>query len=199
MLTLHPAWIQLLIQISLHITPFHKMKTQIKRPLMYLITPNPAHLHFLKPFSIHPLETRNDPLSTPSYISNVTPNYSPLTSERSNNSSPEHTQISYELDNLITLQQQLQHPQTVTIHQLSSNITSSNSSNPTPSTNYTPSLDQTSKSNQSSSSTNRAYTSPFFLNFTYYIKDTNFQNILRNYDPITQMYKFCPLTKRPST
>ena len=39
------------------------------------------------------------------------------------------------------------------------------------------------------------YTSPFFLNFTYCIKNTNLQGILRNYDPITQMYIFCPLTK----
>ena len=45
---------------------------------------------------------------------------------------------------------------------------------------------------------NSKYTSPFFLNFTYCIKDTNLQPtilILRNYDPITQMYLFCPLTK----
>ena len=39
------------------------------------------------------------------------------------------------------------------------------------------------------------YSSPFFLNFTYCIKNTNFQGILRNYDPVTQMYIFCPLTK----
>ena len=37
--------------------------------------------------------------------------------------------------------------------------------------------------------------SPFFLNFTYCIKDTNLHGILRNYDPITQMYIFCPITK----
>ena len=42
---------------------------------------------------------------------------------------------------------------------------------------------------------NSKYSSPFFLNFTYCIKNTNFQGILRNYDPITQMYIFCPLTK----
>ena len=35
----------------------------------------------------------------------------------------------------------------------------------------------------------------FFLNFTYCIKDTNLHGILRNYDPITQMYIFCPITK----
>ena len=39
------------------------------------------------------------------------------------------------------------------------------------------------------------YTSPFFLIFTYCFKSTNFQGILRNYDPITQMYIFSTLTK----
>ena len=42
---------------------------------------------------------------------------------------------------------------------------------------------------------NSKYTSPFFRNFTYCIKDTNLQGTLRNYDPITQMYIFCPLNK----
>ena len=42
---------------------------------------------------------------------------------------------------------------------------------------------------------NSKYTSPFFLNFTYCIKDTNLHGILRNFDPITQMYIFCPITK----
>ena len=42
---------------------------------------------------------------------------------------------------------------------------------------------------------NSKYTSPYFLNFTYCIKDTNLHGIIRNYDPITQMYIFCPITK----
>ena len=42
---------------------------------------------------------------------------------------------------------------------------------------------------------NSKYTSPFFLNFIYCIKGTNFQGILRSYEPITQMYIFCPLTQ----
>ena len=42
---------------------------------------------------------------------------------------------------------------------------------------------------------NSKYTFPFFLNFTYCIKDTNLHGILRNYDPVTQMYIFCPITK----
>ena len=68
--------------------------------------------------------------STPSSISNVTPTYSPLTSETSDNNSSVNTQISHELDDFITLQQQLQHPQTLTIHQLSQSIISSNTINP---------------------------------------------------------------------
>ena len=41
---------------------------------------------------------------------------------------------------------------------------------------------------------NSKYTSPFFLIFTYCINFLNLQGILRNYDPIGQMYVFCPLT-----
>ena len=46
-----------------------------------------------------------EPPSPPSSISNVTPTYSPLTSEPSDNNSSVNTQISHELDNFITLQQ----------------------------------------------------------------------------------------------
>ena len=42
---------------------------------------------------------------------------------------------------------------------------------------------------------NLKYTSPIFLNFTYCIKNTNLHGILRNYDQVTQMYMFCPITK----
>ena len=69
----------------------------------------------------HPLPS----FSTPSYASQVTPTYSPFNSDRSHNNSPDHIQISEELDNSITLQQQLTHPHTLTIHQLSSTVTSS--------------------------------------------------------------------------
>ena len=67
-----------------------------------------------------------------------------------------NTQLSHELDNLITLQQQLQYPQTLTIHQLSLSIISSNPSTPTHSSNYIPLQNPTSPSTPSSS-TNRAY------------------------------------------
>ena len=61
-------------------------------------------------------QAQTDSPSTISRISQVTPTYSPFANERSNNNSPDNTQISYELNNLITLQQQVQHPHTLTIH-----------------------------------------------------------------------------------
>ena len=112
---------------------------------------------FQPPFqTIHPQPTNNSPSSI-SHTSLLTPTNFPFTNDHSNNDSPETTQISQELDNLITLQQQIQHPHTLTIHQLSSNITLSNPPTPTPSSDYTPSLDQSSTSTNSSSTTNRAY------------------------------------------
>ena len=42
---------------------------------------------------------------------------------------------------------------------------------------------------------NSKYTSPFLLSFTYCIKDTNLQRIIRNYDLKRQMYIFCPITR----
>ena len=101
----------------------------------------------------------NNPLpsvSTPSYASQVTPTYSSFHSDRSSNS-PDIPQISQELDNFITLQQQLLHPNTLTINQISSTIESSNPPTPTPSSAYTASIAQSSTSTESSNSTNRAY------------------------------------------
>ena len=54
----------------------------------------------------HPLPS----FSTPSYASQVTPTYSPFNSDRSNKNSPDTIQISEELDNFITLEQQLTYP-----------------------------------------------------------------------------------------
>ena len=96
-------------------------------------------------------------VSTPSYASQVIPTYSPLHSDRSYNNSPDILQISEENDNFITLQQQLIHPNTLTIHQLSSTKTSSNPPTPTPSSAYTPSLAQSSTSTETPTSTHRAY------------------------------------------
>ena len=78
--------------------------------------------------------------STPSHASQINPTHSLFNSERSNNNSLNNVQISEELDNFITLQQQLPHPCTLTIHQLSSTVTSSNPPTPTPLSDYTQSL-----------------------------------------------------------
>ena len=112
---------------------------------------------FSKP-PFQPIPTNNPlpPISTPSYASQVTPTYSPFHSDRPSNS-PDTPQISQELDNFITLQQQLIHPNTRTINQISSTIESSNPPTPTPSSAYTASLAQSSTSTESSNSTNRAY------------------------------------------
>ena len=85
------------------------------------------------------------------------PTYSPFNNERSTNNSPDNIQFSEELDSFLTLQQQLRSPHTVTIHQLSSTITSSIPPTPTPISDYTPSLAHSSTSTESSNSTNRAY------------------------------------------
>ena len=94
--------------------------------------------------------------STPYHASQITPIYSPFNSERSNNNFPDNVQISEELDNFITLQQKLTYPHTLTIHQLSSTVTSSNPQTPTPLSDYTPSSAQSSTSTEISTSINRA-------------------------------------------
>ena len=86
----------------------------------------------------------------------MTPTYSPLHSDRSYNNTPDTPQISQELDNFITLQQQIIHPNTLTIHQLSSTVTSSNPPTHTPSA-YTPSLAQSSTYTETPTCTHRAY------------------------------------------
>ena len=101
----------------------------------------------------------NNPLpsiSTPSYASQVTPTYSSFHSDRSSNS-PDTPQISQELDNFITLQQQPFHLENSTINQISSTIESSNPPTPTPASAYTASLAPSSTSTELSNSTNRAY------------------------------------------
>ena len=84
------------------------------------------------PFQPIPLNNPLPSVSTPSYASHVTPTYSPFHFDRSSNS-PDTPQISQELDNFITLQQQLIHPNILTINQISSTIESSNPPTPTPS------------------------------------------------------------------
>ena len=89
-------------------------------------------------------QARSESPSTLSHVSQVTPTYSLFTDERSTNNSLDNTQISNELNNLITLQQQVQHQKILTIHRLSSTITSSNPQTPKPSSDYTLSLAQSS-------------------------------------------------------
>ena len=77
----------------------------------------PSPSTFSKP-PFQPIQSQNQCASpsTPSHVSQVTPTYFPFTTERSLNNSPDNTQTSYELNNLITVQQQIQHPHTLTIH-----------------------------------------------------------------------------------
>ena len=92
-------------------------------------------------------------LSTPSYPSQVTPTYTPSLSDRSTTNSLDIPQISSELENYITLQQQIIHPNTLTLNHLSSMTTNSGPSTPTPLSDYT----QSSTSTETSTSANRAY------------------------------------------
>ena len=125
--------------------------------------PSPSNNFHTNPsiFSHPPFQPMlpNNPVptnSTPSYASQVTPTYSSHHSDRSSNS-PDTPQISPELDNFITLQQQPYHLDTPTINHISSTIDSSNPPTPTPSSIYTESLAPSSTSTESSLSTNRAY------------------------------------------
>ena len=83
----------------------------------------PSSSTFFQP-SFQPIhsQVKIEPPSPPSSIFNVTPIYSTLTNEPSDNNSSVNTQLSHELDNFITHQQQLQQPQKLTIHQLSQSI-----------------------------------------------------------------------------
>ena len=92
-------------------------------------------------------------LSTPSYPSQVTPTYPSSLTDRSTNNSPDIPQLSSELDNYITLQQQITHHDTFTINHLSSLTANSGPSTPTPLSDHT----QSQNSTETSTSTNRAY------------------------------------------
>ena len=83
--------------------------------------PHPAPRPFLNPETLTSQKLPFNPSycvspSTPSHVSQITPTYSPFTTERSTNHSPDNTQTSDELNNLITLQQQVQYPHIRTIH-----------------------------------------------------------------------------------
>ena len=122
-------------------------------PALSTHTPTSSTTFSKPPF--RPIQSHSQHTS-PYTPSQATPTYSPFNNERSTNNSPDFIQLSEELDNFITLQQQLLSPHTLTIRQLSSTITSSNPLTPTPISDYTPSLAHSSTSTKSSNSTNRA-------------------------------------------
>ena len=72
-----------------------------------------------------PDETYPDPFS----YTDATPILSPMTSDPHDLHRPVDEELENELDNFITLEQQVQKPNTLTIHHLSQTITSSVSSN----------------------------------------------------------------------
>ena len=117
-------------------------------------TPTSSTIFSKPPFQSLQTQSQHTSPYTPSQ---VTPTYSPFNNERSTNNSSDNIQTSEELDNFISLQQQLISPHTLTIHQLSSTITSSNPPTPTQISDYTPSLAHSFTSTESSNSTNRAY------------------------------------------
>ena len=123
------------------------------------------------PFQPLPSQIKIEPPSTPSFISNVTPQYSPLTSNLSDNNSSAHMQKTHELENFITLQQQLQHPQTLPIHQLSQSVKSSNPTSPT-------------LSSTPSSSTNH-----------FKLTQKNFSKYVYRFSPSTYIFFHTPMTK----
>ena len=63
-------------------------------------------------------QTTNETSPAPSSHTDVTPIYSPLTSDSPDSNYPVDTELENKLDNFMILQQKLQHPHTLTIHQL---------------------------------------------------------------------------------
>ena len=74
--------------------------------------------------------TSNEPSPAPSSHTDATLILSPMTSDPPDPPSPVNEELENLLDNFITLQQQLQNPNTIKIHHLLQSITSSESSNP---------------------------------------------------------------------
>ena len=123
-------------------------------PSLSTHTPTSSTTFSKPPF--RPIQSHSQHTS-PYTPSQVTRTYSPFNNERSTNNSPDNLQLSEELDFFITLQQQLLSPRSLTNHQLSSTITTSNPPTPTPISDYTPSLAHSSTSTESSNNSNRAY------------------------------------------
>ena len=73
--------------------------------------------------------TPDEPFSAPSSFTDATPILSPMIGDQPDTPSPIDEELENELDIFITLQQQLQNPNTLTIHHLLQSITSAESSN----------------------------------------------------------------------
>ena len=76
-----------------------------KYHLIFGIQPSHEDLKIAKILNL--VQVKIEPFSPPSSNSHVTPIYSTLTSESSDNNDQDHAQTPHELDNFITLQQQL--------------------------------------------------------------------------------------------
>ena len=95
---------------------------------------SPACPLFCNPSSVHstpqlPMNCHQPLLPHPN--SRRIPNSLPNDQRPTRHPSPVNVELENELDNIITLQQQIQNPNTLTTHHLSQSVTSSNSSNPT--------------------------------------------------------------------
>ena len=96
--------------------------SDIETPDIFANSEPSSSTFFQPPFQPIHSQVIIEPPSPPSSIFNVTPIYSTLTNKPSDNNSSVNTQISHELDNFITHQRQLQHTQTLAIHQISQSI-----------------------------------------------------------------------------
>ena len=92
------------------------------------------------PFQPFHSQVTIEPSSPPSFHNDENPTYSLLTGDPSDHSSPVDTELENEPNNFKTLQQQLQHANTLTFHNLSQTMTSSESSNPASTTEETRAL-----------------------------------------------------------
>ena len=97
----------------------------------------PSPSNFRNPPSDHSIPQHPMNLPQPLIPTLMQLQFSPLTSDPPDSLSPVDGELENELDNFITLQQQLQNPNPLTIHHLSQTITSSESSNPASTTEET--------------------------------------------------------------
>ena len=90
----------------------------------------PSPSTFSQPLPSTPHPTPDEPSPAPSPYTDATPILCLRTGDQPDPPSPVNEELENELDNFLTLQQQLQNPNTLTIHHLSQSTLSSNSSKP---------------------------------------------------------------------